>query len=1137
MKSLSRPWLSILTSFFLILAPVGIPTGAPDPAPQEAAAPQDSSAPRVTQINRRASLQDAAIRTPDGRLRVIVQLTDAPLATYQGGIPGLNATNPAWTGAAHLDAESPDSLAYIAYLKSAQAAFMENLSQTVPDASLVASFQAAFNGLSLAVPETGLPGLARMAGVAAIYPDQLRSVDMDASLPLINAPAMWAALGGQSSAGKGIKIADVDTGLRPNNPMFSGAGFTLPTGVTPKGFCATNPNDPQFPCNNKIIAAWAFPDNALAVAAEETALQQGPNPIPLDIDGHGSHTAGISAGDPVTVKAGATIPVDTTISGVAPGAYLMVYKALFETPNHTGASGTDTSLLAAFDQIIKDGADVINNSWGSSLVSDPNQSVERPAIDALTKAGVLVVFSAGNGGPFGGTISCPGCVENALTVASSATARLFANPVSVTGPAPVPANLTGLAGLQGTGPALISDINAGLRYVPSGADGCTPFASGAFSGAVALLVRGTCNFSVKVNDVLAAGAVAVVVVNNVPGQPVMMGSLDKTTIPSLMIGQVSGQRLISWVLSNPAAAIHLSAAKARLTNPAWQDVMSSFSSVGPDGDPDVLKPDITAPGQLILSAYSPALINGAADPYYALLQGTSMAAPAVTGAAALLKQQHPTWDAIQLKTALTSTSVQTPSMPDSSSQAGPFNMGAGRLDLARASLAGLTFDRASFASSDCVVTCHWTGILKNVSLTRTETWKAAISTGAGLALLVSPRTFSLPPGGSGSYTLTAVTSGLAVGSWGFGTLIWNDASRTYSSAIQPVAVLSGATANQDAIFKQADQAHVALGGVLTYTLRMGNPYTTAGKFTITDTIPSNARYILDSTTNGMGNPVNNVLTATKQLGGLVASISVAGGPDKYIQHPPNPANDLILSTVCPTPCQDTLINVSPVDFYYMGLHYTTMGISSNGYLMPGGWTSPSDNSSASQVLPNKARPNNVIAPLWSHLVMKGSGQGDTHTGLWMVWTTGGYTVYDWQQAQSADPPGDTYSFQVWIKDGAIGPDNITFAYGTLGSLTAHNFTVGLENDDGAQGMTYYNEAFGTATGVPPVQGQNLRAANEQSFVTYNFRVQAEWSDLTHPSIINVATATNDLIPTDQPSAVAVTPLDLYRSFMPLVGNQ
>jgi minor extracellular serine protease Vpr len=1131
MKTSFRPWLTVLCLLAVVatsLIPVsGATVGA-------VSAKVTGSPDSLT-----AAIAAASIHTADGRVRVIVQLSDPPLAAYQGGIASLAGTS---SYNKSLDVDSPSSVATINHLQAAQRAFVNTLDQAIPGTEVVASFQVAFNGLSLAVDPAQLDQLQALSGVVKVFPDQLRSVDSDASLPLINAPVLWTALGGQPTPaeqlikggqpvpGKGIRIAIIDTGIRPANPMFSGTDYdnnALPG--YPKGFCATYPLSADFKCNGKIIAANVFWDASLSLSAEEVNT-------PVDIDGHGSHTAGTAAGNPVLAKAGQGVAVDSIISGVAPGAYLMIYKALFENAAHSGASGSDTSLVLALNEALADGAQVISNSWGSASVIDPALSVEKPVIDTITAAGVLVVFSAGNSGPTAGTVSCPGCVESALTVASSTTGRIFANPLSVTGPGSVLASLTDQAALQGNGPALSADITAPLKVFPTSTDGCKAFPAGSETGSVALVTRGSCTFLIKVANAAAAGATAVVVSNNLSGEPVMM-ELRGSTIPAVMVDQAAGLSLINWVTANPTATVHLGAAFARINNPDWQDVVSDFSSAGPNGNPDVLKPDIAAPGQMILSAFSPALITGASDPYYALLEGTSMAAPHVAGAAALLLQRHPDWTPIQIKTTLTSTSNPALARFDAAAQAlksaDPFSMGAGRLDLGTAAQAGLTFDRSSFANHNCVVVCTWTGMLKNVTPT-VETWTALLSSSAGLILSVEPASATLSAGDTSSFKVTADVSGSTVGSWVFGRITWKGASGAYAAASQPVAVMAAAASNPDAISLSVDKATYQVGDTLTYNLTLGNIYPVDAIYTLTDTLPARTQYVPDSATGGLvyDTLANSMKVITPKIPGLVADVAPTDKPTLYTLHSLT-AQDVNLNQSCTSACDNTWTTLTPVDFYYMGVHYSSITVFSSGFLVPGKAPANLLDTTTPQMLPTQSGLNNIIAPLWGHLVMKSSSPTDTHTGVWMVWQSGGYTVFDWQNAQSSTDPLKKYSFQVWIKNGT---GEITFAYGVLGDMTTEAFSVGMENNTGTQGKSYYSSNGGIPTGTAPVVGTDLAVLNAMTFVPLSFKVKVLSASIFQPSILNVAIATDDQASSDLFTASAHSDLQVYLGFFPFMGK-
>ncbi len=994
-----------------------------------------------------------AIRTKDGKVGVIVLLKDAPLATYQGGIPGIQGTSPMVTGKPKLDVNSLASKSYLAYLDKVQTDFVAELVQLAPSAKVERKFSVALNAVSMKVNEGDVQKLFKMDQVLQVYPDQIRTAEMDASLDLINAPELWTALGGRDVAGANMKVAVVDSGLRFNNPMFSnpGGAFTMPA-TYPRGYCVDNPGDTTVTCNGKVIVARYFYDPVLDINDLEVMS-------PLDIGGHGSHTAGTSAGNRVTVAAGNVAPVDTEISGVAPGAYLMVYKALFENPAGDNGSGTDTMLSAAMDAALADGADVINNSWGGSAGGDPNASVYKPLIDAITAAGTVVVFSAGNSGPNSGTIGCPGCVESALTVAASSTSRIVANNVDITGPAPVPANLVGIAGMQGSGPTLAADLAGPLKFDANNAQGCSAFTAGYFTGAIALISRGTCNFSAKVANAATAGATGVIVYNNTGGPPSVMGSLEATTIPSLMISMTDGVAVRDYVIAHPAGTTVAIESDQNVFNKSeWEDILASFSSVGPNGDPNVLKPDITAPGVNILSAYSEVL-TGNSNPVFGYLGGTSMAAPHVTGAVALIRQYDPSLTPAEIKSLLTSTSDMTVLQPNGLTPANAFGMGAGRLDLGVAMDGGAVFGKPSFANGTCVLNCNWNTTIKNIGSAST-TWNATVVADPGLGIVVEPASVTLGAGLSSAYTVTADVADLPLNAWYFATITWTDPSGTYPPAHQQLVVRPVASTNSMSLSKTASSPWARFGSTLGYIISVANNTSEDVTITVRDPLPDGLLYVDGSVSaNASYDAVDDQIEASILLdaaSGELTADDLGGFFDV------TPFKDIDLDDACrPTTngCDDTAFNINGVPHTYFGVDYTRIGIASNGFVQPGGATSATANV---QLLPAVGAPNNVVAPMWTDLNLDEGGD------WFLAGVTDGvndYTVIQWTDVPHFDTGTDLYTFQIWIVDGT---DIVFFKYDTLpAGVATHNTEIGIENTTGTAGDTYYNRSASGTVGVLP----------------------------------------------------------------------
>ncbi len=581
-----------------------------------------------------------------------------------------------------LDVNSASSQGYINELAADQAAFTTALTKAIPGTKIYRGYQVLLNGLAVELPNselTTLQTLASLPGVSRISPQQIYTVSLDYSLPLIQAPALWSELGGRVLAGQGVKVADVDTGIDPTHVMFSGEGFSYPaTGTWPKGYCATVSGF----CNGKIIAARYYPPTFAVNTGEELT--------PRDVVGHGSHTAGIAAGDVVTGTYGTSNPL---LSGVAPGAWLMVYKGLFKTVDGTNASGSNIMLAGAAEDAIRDGADVINNSWGSAgpLSKDANDPLVR-AYEAAVDAGVVVVFSLGNSGPGFDTSGSPGGESTKfIGVGASTTERAYYNTIKVTAPAGVPANLQSFPGnqLSSIAPSAIPTGNIGPKpYIPTDLLGNPITSTVPYSdtGWIALIPRGTYSFSIKLNNALNAGASGAVIYTTAGTTWKGGFTAGGAALYAVMISNDLGVAAKNWWTANPHTAMMEIGYPASPWLTEIPDMIADFSSRGPSIELGI-KPDVTAPGVNILSAYY--------DGSFQLMNGTSMAAPHVTGSAALLVELHPEWSPAQVKSALMSTASQTILNLDGVTTANVMTQGAGRIDLSKAGDPGLTFDEPS----------------------------------------------------------------------------------------------------------------------------------------------------------------------------------------------------------------------------------------------------------------------------------------------------------------------------------------------------------------------------------------------------------------------------------------------------------
>ncbi len=547
-----------------------------------------------------------------------------------------------------------------ARVRSEQAAVRTRLARR--GARIVGSVDTLANAIFVTIPAARVSRLRSVRGVKRILPERTYQLTLDHALPLHKVPQAWS-LGGAYPQGQGIRIGMIDTGIQVTHPGFNDTGFQAPS-----GFPVATPGDTAF-TNQKVIVARSYVGQCLS-SDPDTSAQ--------DDVGHGTSTAMAAAGVQNTGPL-------ATITGVAPLAYLGNYK-VFGSPGVNDETDSCAIDMAAEDAV-NDGMDVINLSLGGAPALRVADDTEVQVLESAISMGVMVVIAAGNDGPDPNTIGSPGTTPDAITMGAMNNDRDFAAPFTVGGNGPYAA-IPGDETLP-TKPITAPLVDISLTLDSTGL-ACNPLPANSLKGSIALILRGTCTFNVKLDAAQQAGAVAALIYTYASSPAAITMDVGTATLPGEMVSNQDGLTIKQFAANAVEATMSFSQAPFAISPYS----IASFSSLGPSVDLSI-KPDLLAVGENFYTAAE--TTDGAGELYnaqgYVVSQGTSYSTPLVTGAAAVLKAARPGFTPLEYKSLLVNSAAPAfPSQPQSVQ-----NAGAGMLDLNAAMLATLAVNPASIS--------------------------------------------------------------------------------------------------------------------------------------------------------------------------------------------------------------------------------------------------------------------------------------------------------------------------------------------------------------------------------------------------------------------------------------------------------
>ncbi len=805
---MQRSLRTVLTgTVFVLLASCGGGQAPADP---------QSQAANAARSEKRLDLGDGSARA---RKIYIVRLAEPAAAGYDGSIGGLRATRPA--KGTKFDSRHPDVVNYRAHLASRQDAVMRSAGV----AKALRNYGYVFNGFAAQMSDEQAAKLAGTRGVLSVSKDEIHFADTSSTPTFIGLTGKDGFWKEQGAKGEDIIIGVIDSGIWPEHPSFSdrkqqhghGHGHDFHSPGRDEGdfdykrirgwhgICQAGEQFTADDCNRKLIGARYY-NAGLGGDAGIKEIYPYEFNSPRDYNGHGTHTSSTAGGNE-DVRVTGDAAAFGKISGIAPRARVAMYKALWHDASVPNASGTTTDLVAAIDDAVADGVDVINYSISGTRTNfaDPVEIAFMFAADA----GVFVATSAGNSGPIVSTVAHPS--PWVTTVAAGTHNRDGKGSVTLGNGT----TFTGASYTAAVGPKPLIDAVAAASAGAVAADAARCFLGAdngsniaqldpaKVAGKIVLCERGGNVLVNKAQAVKDAGGVGMILANTPTSANTILPILH--VIPTVHIPFTTAQAFDGLKAYAAEAGATATIADTTFVFDVTAPLTASFSSRGPllAGGGSLLKPDVIAPGQDILAGVAPPANN---DRTFDLYSGTSMSSPHVAGLAALMKEVHPRWSPMAIKSALMTTAGDVLDGPNTHPLV-IFRQGAGHVQPNNAADPGLVFDSdfedwvgflcgtASIATANCtqlgipilgnasdfnVASIAVGNLVGSQTVTRRvtnvddgyATYRPSVTGMEGFTVSVSPPSLTLARGQTKSFQVTFTRTSAPMNAYVGGQLTW-----------------------------------------------------------------------------------------------------------------------------------------------------------------------------------------------------------------------------------------------------------------------------------------------------------------------------------------------------------------------------